>query len=136
VAETNRLIAEVAARHGIRIDREDPAFCVVTLSELMLQDAGRTVADDVRLAASEFTRTAENVQIRSGTIVAQQINETLTAARQTLRQEIRAATAEATEKLTKLHQTNMRFVAYWIATGIVVALGLFIGGVFVGWAWH
>lgn len=136
MADTNRLIAEVAARNGIRIDAGDPAFCVVTLSELMLQEAGRNVAEDVRLAATEFVRTAEKVQIRSGTILAEQINEALTSSRQCLQQEIRTTTAEAAEKLTKLHQANVRFVAYWIATGIALAVGIFVSGVLVGWAWR
>ena len=130
------MIAEVAARHRIRIDPADPAFCLVTLGELTLQEAAKRVAEEIRVAANEFTRTAEKVQIRSGTILAQQISEALTTAKQCFQEEIQAATAEASDKISSLHQRNLRFAGYWIATGVVLAVAVFIAGVAVGWAWH
>jgi len=136
MTDTNRLIAEVVARNGIRLDAKDPAFCLVTLGELMFKEAAAKIVEDVRSAANDFTDTAERVQVRSGKILAQQINGALAGARQSLREEIQTVTAEATEKLTKLHQSNVKFVAYWIATGILLAVGIFVAGILVGWAWH
>ena len=136
MGDTKHLIAEVAARNGIRLDASDPAFCLVTLNELMLQEAATRIAEDVRLAARDFAVAAEKIQIRSGTILAQQINGALTTARQSLHEEIQAVTAETTEKFAKLHRSNAKFITYWIATGILVAAGIFAAGVLVGWAWH
>lgn len=136
MADTNRLIAEVAARNGVRIDANDPAFCVVTLTELILQEAANKVAEDVRQAADEFARAAEKVQIRTGTILAQQIREALATARRCLQDDVQAATAETTSKLSEFNRSRVKFVTYWIATGVVLTVGVFVAGVLVGWAVH
>jgi hypothetical protein len=133
MADTDRLIAEVAARHRIRIDSGDPVFCVVTLSELILQDAARNVAADIRLATHEFESAAEKVQARTGTILAQQMTDALARARQCLENEVQAASSETTDKLTALHQSYTKFATHWISAGIVSGLLLFGVGVIVGW---
>jgi hypothetical protein len=37
------------------------------------------------------------------------------------------------EKLARLHESQMKWVTYWIVMGIVLAVGIFIAGVLVGW---
>ena len=52
--DVKRLIAEVAARNGIRIDPEDPAFCLVTLNQLVLEEAADKFVEEIRTATGEF----------------------------------------------------------------------------------
>jgi integrase len=40
---TRRLVGEVASRYGIRLDETDPAFVVVLLSQLALEETSRKV---------------------------------------------------------------------------------------------
>ena len=42
--DTKRLIAEVVARNGIRIDPDDPAFALVTLVQLVLEESSRQIS--------------------------------------------------------------------------------------------
>jgi CHASE3 domain sensor protein len=130
--DTKRLISEVAIRNGFRIDERDPAFCVVTLSELVLEEAAKRIADDIRLAAGEFERAAEKVQARAGTVLAQQINEILVAARLRLDAEVQAAATQSRNKVMSLHQFQMKFAAHWITVGlaasaIVLGIGILVG---------
>lgn len=37
--DVNRVIGEVAARHGVRLDPDDPALVLVTVAEIMLEEA-------------------------------------------------------------------------------------------------
>ena len=69
--ETKQLIAEVAARNGIRIDEDDPAFCIVTLNQLMLEESARTVVADIRKATRDFEQAVDRLQARLGTVLGQ-----------------------------------------------------------------
>src|SRR5437868_3856977 len=99
MVDTKRLISEVAIRNGFRIDEKDPALCIVTLSEIMLEEAAKRIADDIRLAALDFERATEKVQTRAGTILAQQINEAITTARLCFETEIQAAATQTRDRL-------------------------------------
>ena len=51
--DTKRLIAEVAARNGIRVDPDDPAFALVTLVQLVLEESSRQITDDMRASIAD-----------------------------------------------------------------------------------
>ena len=61
-----RLIGEVAARHGVRRDEDDPALILVTLTELMLQEARAEFEATARQATAELLEAAEHVQCLAG----------------------------------------------------------------------
>lgn len=44
--DVKRLIAGVAARNGIRIDPDDPAFCLVTLKQMVSEEAGQKMRQE------------------------------------------------------------------------------------------
>ena len=134
--DTKRLIAEVAVRNGIRIDEKDPAFCLITLSELVLEEATKKVAEDIRLAAGDFERAAEKVQTCAGIILAQQINEVLATARQRFENEIQAASTQTKDRFMAVHQFQMKLTTHWIATGLVAAVMVLGVGILIGLALH
>jgi len=71
--DINRLLAEAVARHGIKLDANDPAMVIVTLNRLMLEDAVRGVAGEIRRAAKEFEAAGERIQKGVGVAVAQSL---------------------------------------------------------------
>jgi hypothetical protein len=73
--DTKRLIAEVAARNGIRIDPDDPAFALVTLVQLVLEESSRQITDDVRGSIAEFERSMQKVETRAGKVLAERVKE-------------------------------------------------------------
>lgn len=64
--DRKRLIGEVAARHGIRLDDDDPAFVLVTLAEGMLETARHEMETTIRHETAEFIRAAEQIQVSFG----------------------------------------------------------------------
>lgn len=56
--DVNRVIAEVAARHRVRLDPDDPALVLVTVAELMLAEARADFRVAVREAARELAMEA------------------------------------------------------------------------------
>src|SRR5215831_7826592 len=105
-----RLIAEVASRNGIRLDPDDPAFCLVTLNQLLLEEAGEKLAAEVRKASKEFEDALRKVEGRFGGILGRQLKETLTALRGD----------DLTARRRVHHQWRARVVAVCVLSAIIV----------------
>lgn len=71
--DINRLLGEAVARHGVKIDENDPAMVIVTLNRLMLEATGREIADEIRQASREFEAAGERIQKGVGTAIAREI---------------------------------------------------------------
>lgn len=120
--DVKRLIAEVATRNGIRIDPDDPAFCLVTLNQLILEEAGEKLAAEVRTATKELEEAVHRVEGRVGRILGRELKETITLLRQN------GAKAD--------WRQNRRMSAGRFAICILSAAIIFISGVMVGIALH
>ena len=72
--DINRLMAEAIARHGVKLDAADPAMVIVTLNRLMLEEAVRGVADEIREASKEFEAAGERIQKGVGVAVAREVS--------------------------------------------------------------
>lgn len=115
--DRKRIIGEVAARHGVRLDEDDPAMLLVTLTELMLEQARADFDETARRATTELIEAGERVQYLAGVASAK-------AAKVAARQEdTRAATGPASEK-------GMRLILY--LAGVISALVLFLAGIWMG----
>jgi hypothetical protein len=117
---TARLIGEVASRYGIRLDPDDPAFALVALNELALEDAVEKLVARMKVVATDLERSAESVGLRAGIAVAEQIRAA-------------AATVPANEPdCGPRAVTAIRPVALWISMGVVSGIFLFGLGLLVG----
>jgi DNA invertase Pin-like site-specific DNA recombinase len=72
IPDIDRLIAEVAARHGILLKRDDAAFALVTLNQLVLESSIADLSAEMQAASAEFERAMDRVQERAGIAVAKQ----------------------------------------------------------------
>ena len=132
MVDTKHLIAEVAARNGIRLDSDDPAFCLVTLNELVLEGTARRVVENLQAVSRDFERTAEQIQVRAGSMLAREIRGAMADARSEFVDNVDDASARSMEKLTRLHQFHRKFAIHWIVVGVIAALALFGLGVLLG----
>ena len=124
---TARLIGEVASRYGIRLDPDDPAFALVALNELALEDAVEKLTVRMKVVATDLERSAESVGLRAGTAVAEQIRA---AAPISARRALDGQECTDTDRLDAAVVT--RAVVLWIAVGAGSGLLLFGVGLLVG----
>ncbi len=75
--DLNRVIGEVAARHGVRLDPDDPALVLVTVTELMLQQAQEEFRVSARQATAEFVEAAGRAQELAGAALAANVRRAL-----------------------------------------------------------
>jgi hypothetical protein len=69
--DRKRVVGEVAARHGVRLEEDDPAFLLVTIAEIALRDAQAEFTAAVRRAIADHEAAAERMQIRLGETLGQ-----------------------------------------------------------------
>lgn len=77
MTDRKRLIGEVAARHGLRLEEDDPAFLLVTLAELTMREAQDEFLAAVRQATNEHEQSAERLQKRMGEALGKAVTEAL-----------------------------------------------------------
>jgi hypothetical protein len=108
--DVERLLAEALAKHGIRLDPNDPAVVLVTLNRLVLEDTSKGLVAEMRKATSEFEQAAGRIQSRFGAALAMNV---------------------------KAGSSSEAFLSSWsrracVALGFGSATGVFLSGLVVG----
>jgi hypothetical protein len=131
--DKDRIIAEVAARNGIRIEIDDPLFAVMTVTQLALEDAASDLSERMRESISEFEANVRAVESRAGRVLAQQARNLGAELKQELRAETDAAGVKAREIVKRIDDAHERPNAImWASIGLLCAVALFCSGVWFG----
>jgi len=121
VPDIDRLIAEVAARHGILLEKDDAAFALVTLNQLILDSAIDDLVGKMRAVIAEFEVATERVQQKAGIAIAKQVKVTV----QELTEKIGSARAaphrSAEPEFSKMPWRMLAAFALGLAVGMLVA---------------
>ncbi len=118
------LIGEVAARHGIRLDADDPAFAIVTLNVLMLEEVLTEAFDKMEKLPRDWEVAAARVQGQSGERIAA---DTRTALQAIAQEKAKAAGAIPASRVAEKNN-----YVVWIAVGVLSGLLLLILGYVLG----
>jgi histidinol dehydrogenase len=131
--DVRRLIAEVAARDGIRVEPGDPAFALVTLNQLVLEDAVAHIGQQVRAGIMEFTEAVHKTEARAGKLLAQEVKEAAAEIRRELHQDIQNARLEAKEIVHEVHRSHTKSAMIrWGAAGAICVAAMFATGLWIG----
>jgi hypothetical protein len=136
VLNTKQMVGEIASRYGIRLDEADPAFVVVRLSQITLEEACQELVERVSVNLREFEAAVEKVQTRAGRYVAAEFNEGAAVLRRELQDDILRAGVRAVELVEKVHRANTQaMLIRWICLGLLAAISLVAVGVWMGAHW-
>ena len=126
--DVRRLIAEVGARNGIRVEPDDPAFALVTLNQLVLEDFITRMDERIRLGIAEFLEAVHKTEAHAGKILGAEVRESAAAVREELQRDVEAARVGALEIIRELYRQHTKLaLVLRCATDIVVAATLAIG---------
>lgn len=129
----NQLIGQVAAKNGIRLEPNDPAFVLVTLNEAVLQDAVAVLTKDIRQTLDSFADSLAKTDHRAGKALAHDVKTAAAELRRELNSDIDRASLRARELIVQVSNANTRpVIAKWLAAGTIAALLLFLCGVALG----
>ncbi|MGI9074111.1 MAG: hypothetical protein ACR2JB_22990 [Bryobacteraceae bacterium] len=131
--DKKRLVGEMAARYGIRMDESDPALAIISLNQLILEESIQNICEQLRARIAEFEASAQKLETRAGQVLANQVKESASEIRKQLREDTHAAGLGCRELLHQIHEAHQRPVLLrWAAIGIVFGFILFCCGVWVG----
>lgn len=131
--DVKKLTSEVAARHGVVIREDDPAMALVTMSEIVLEEALRKA--EVRLAAvlEEAENRQKRLQQEAVSWVQEQVGQVGSTLRAQIQRDIDGARLHARELVVQLSQVYSRTaVRRWVAVGVVSGLILVLIGIGLG----
>jgi hypothetical protein len=117
--DNRALIGEVAARNQIRLEEDDPAFALVTLNQLVLEQTAAEILQQVRASMAEFEQSASRLQGRLGGVLAQELKRALATAQPPRQSFVSKAAPDPS-------------AAKWMSLGAGAALGCFLLGFVVG----
>src|SRR5690242_7264650 len=106
--DLDRIIGEVAARHKILLRPGDPAFALVTINQLMLEEATHEAAERIWAIISEFEKSVQNVETHAGKMLGQEVRESAALIRAELNRDIITAAAKATEIVARVDRAHSR----------------------------
>lgn len=132
ILDKKRLVGEVASRFGIRLDETDPAFVVVQLTQIALEESAQELIERVAVERREFEAVVHKVQNRAGRYLAQEF-KAAAALRRELEGDIASAGLKAAELVDQVRRVHAKStLVHWLCIGIPSGLGLFGLGVSVG----
>ena len=121
----DRLIAEVAARHGVLLKRDDAAFALVTVNQLVLEDAIKGLAAEIRAATADFESTMERVQGRAGAALANDVRQLVVE----LQSHVNATVAKLSRPVSV--RTSALAGMHWLLSFVAG----FAAGLLLHWLW-
>jgi CHASE3 domain sensor protein len=131
--DVKRIVGELASRHGIRLDVNDPAISIVLVNRLVLEHSTDELVAGIRASMDEFEEAVRKVQTRAGQLVAAEFNDRVGAIRSELQRDIALAGARANEIVYRAEQANRHPVMLrWAVVGTLAALALFLMGLWIG----
>jgi len=135
--DTQRLIAEVAVRHDLLFKPDDAAFALVTMNQLVLDDAIERVHEGIRETIAGFNASYQKAEKRAGSVLAQEVKQSAEQMRQGLQNDIHIAGLKAREYVHLVNEAHRRqALIRWSAAGLIAGAFLFGSGVWVGTLLH
>jgi len=131
--DRKQLSGQMAARYGIRIDENDPAFVVASLTQHALAEASSNLVERIETSLREFVAVVERTQTRAGKYLGAECREQVSAIRSELQGDILAAGTRARELVEEVQRVNTRaMLIRFISVGALSGILLFGTGVWVG----
>ena len=135
--DVQRLIGEVAARHNLLLNPDDPAIALVTMNQLILEAAIESVQEQMSATLAKFDASIQKAEKRAGGMLAQTVRESTTQMQQGLQDDIQVAGLKAREIVHMVNAAHRRpALIRWAAAGLLAGALLFGGGVWLGTLLH
>src|SRR5437763_5199989 len=133
VLDFKRIIAEVAARHGMLVSQDDPAMLLVTMNEVVLQQVFANIearTEEIVAGLEAGLRSAQREALGS---IEKEARKAGIAVREEIQKDIDAGRLHARELIVELNRAyTQSAVSRWGAMGVVLASALLVRGVGLG----
>ena len=131
--EISRLIAEVKDKDDVRILPGDPAFALVTLNQLTLEDMANRLTGSIRAGIAEFGETVQKTEARAGAVLAEHVKSATADLRRVAQQDLEDVQLDAAEIIRRIDRCHRSNLLCWCAFLVFSSfIAFFAVGVWVG----
>jgi hypothetical protein len=131
--DTKRLISEVAAENGIRVEPGDPLFALVTMNRTVLEESAQRYYEHNQKLIAEFKESMKKAKTRAGDTLAERVKEAAEKIREGLKFDIQVAGMRASEYVYQVNEAHRRpAIIPWVSVGLLAAVVIFAEGVWLG----
>ena len=135
--DIKRMISEVAAENGIRVEPGDPLFALVTMNRMVFEESAKRYYDYNQQLIAEFNESMKRAEMRAGSMLAQMVKESAEKMREGLQGDIHIAGLKAREYVHRVNEAHRRpAIIRWVSVGLVAAAAIFASGVWFGPCFH
>ena len=131
--DVKKIVGEVAARHGVLIDTNDPLMVALTANGLVLEVLAKELLIEVQTVALKLESVSVALPIEARVALAQAATDSADAARRGMASDIEGAGLKARAIVDAVYRAQSRVRMWtWIAVGMVLAILLFAAGFIAG----
>lgn len=131
--DTQALIAEVAARHGVLLKPNDAAFALVTMNQIVVEHALKLAGEEIDGRIKAFDQSIQKIERLAGKMLAQEVKNSAATARGEIQSDLDAARLKVRELMEEVTEESRRWMsAKWWAFGLATALVIFVCGFALG----
>jgi len=135
--DMKRMISEVAAENGIRVEPGDPLFAPVTMNRMVLEESAKTYYDYNQKLIAEFLESMKRAEVLAGSMLAQKVKESAEKMREGLQGDIHIAGLKAREYVHLVNEAHRcPAIIRWVSVGLVAAGAILASGVWLGTLLH
>ena len=128
------LSAKVMARCAIRIEAQDPAFVLVALNQIVLEETAKEIYLQVDARIAAFAESIQKIERLAGKTLALEIKASGVEVRRGIQDDLKEAGWKARELILHTNRLHSRPVLIrWAAAGLIGAVLMFGFGVCFGW---
>ena len=128
------LSAKVMARCAIRVEAHDPAFVLVALNQIVLEEAAKELYSQIDARIAAFAESIQKLERLAGKAMAQEIKASGAEVRRGIQDDLKEAGWKVRELILHTSRLHSRPVLIrWAAVGLFGAMLMFAFGVCFGW---
>ena len=133
--DVKKIVGEIAARHGVLIDENDPLMVALTANGIVLDALAQQLLAEVRAVAERLGSASASLPAETRAALAQAAAESAQAARQGMASDIEGASLKARAIVDAVYRAQPRVAMWiWLTVGMLTAASIFTAG-FVAGRW-
>jgi hypothetical protein len=131
--DLKHLIGEVAAKNGIRLEPDDPAFALVTLNQLVLEETANGLYERISSSLAKFADSLGKAESRAGKVLADEVRCAALEWRKSLNEDLAGVNARAADIVAGLdHMRTESVCSRRAAWAMIAGALLLLSGVAIG----
>lgn len=131
--DVQKIVGEVAAKHGVLIEEDDPLMVALSANGVLLDALAQEMLDELRSVCDRLENVSVNLPSEASAALKESAEYAASSVRRGLELDIEGAGLKARAIVDAVYRAQSRVAMWlWITVGLLVGTVLFAAGLVVG----